>query len=143
MNVAAIVKDKGDRLVVIEPTATIADLCQKLSKERIGALPVVDASGRLLGMISERDIVRSIAREGHAVLQQSVERLMTRNVVVCTPDESVESVMEKMTDRRCRHLPVIERDRMIALVSIGDVVKHRIAVCEMERDELRRYIASG
>lgn len=143
MTVALMLKAKEHALVTVRPEATMIEVCRVLNEARIGAAPVVDPGGRLLGMISERDVVRAIATHGKEALERPVETLMTRNLVTATPDESIDSVMSKMTDRRCRHLPVLNSNKMIGLISIGDVVKMRIAQTEMEAQELRRYIASG
>ena len=143
MTVALMLKTKGSKIVTVKPEATVIEACRVFNEERIGAAPVVDADGRLLGMISERDVVRAIALHGHLCLDKTVESLMTRDLVTARPDESIDDVMSKMTDRRCRHLPVLRSDKMVGLISIGDVVKMRIALTEMEAQELRRYIATG
>ncbi len=143
MTVALMLKTKGSEIVTVKPEATVIEACRLFNEARIGAAPVVDADGRLLGMISERDVVKAVAALGHQALDRPVESLMTRDLVTARPDESIDDVMSKMTDRRCRHLPVLNGGKMVGLISIGDVVKMRIAKTEMEAQELRRYIATG
>jgi CBS domain-containing protein len=101
----------------------------------------VDARGRLKGIVSERDVVRAVARTGAGVLEAPVDEVMTRKVVVCTPDDTNHAIMELMTDNRIRHLPVVVDDKLVGLISIGDVVKQRIAEVEFEAAAMKRYIA--
>jgi CBS domain-containing protein len=122
---------------------TIASVADVLTRNRIGATPVADQNGRLIGIISERDIIHGLAEYGDAVLGLPVERLMTRDVVTCSLEDPIVGLMEVMTNRRIRHLPVVENGRLRGIVSIGDVVKQRLAEAQFELDELRRYISSG
>ena len=133
MNVMHILKLKGSGAVeTLEPQATVARAAAKLSERRIGALVVTSPGGAIAGIISERDIVRALAREAGGCLTQPVSSLMTASVETCSPDEKADSVLERMTSGRFRHMPVVENGRMIGLLSIGDVVKARIDEIERE-----------
>ena len=138
-----VLKHKGDNVLTVVPDQTIASVVDVLTRNRIGATPVVDQHGRLIGIISERDIIHGLAEYGDAVLALPVSRLMTREVVTCSLADAIVSLMEVMTNRRIRHLPVVENGRLRGIVSIGDVVKQRLAEAQFELDELRRYISSG
>jgi CBS domain-containing protein len=138
-----VVKHKGDKVVTVVPDQTIASVADVLTQNRIGATPVTDQNGRLIGIISERDIIHGLAKYGDAVRQLPVDRLMTRDVVTCSLEDSIVGLMEVMTNRRIRHLPVVENGRLRGIISIGDVVKQRLAEAQFELDELRRYISSG
>ena len=131
------------RVAVVTTGGTIASVADVLTQNRIGATPVADQNGRLIGIISERDIIHGLAEYGDAVRQLPVDRLMTRDVVTCSLEDSIVGLMEVMTNRRIRHLPVIENGKLRGIVSIGDVVKQRLAEAQFELDELRRYISSG
>lgn len=143
MTVASILKQKSDRLISVKETDTLADVARLLTQENIGAVPVLDSGGDMVGIISERDLVRQIAREGAGVLTKTVGGIMTRNVVCCEPEDSIESTMAKMTARRFRHLPVRSQGRIIGMISIGDVVKRRVEDAEREAESLREYIVRG
>jgi CBS domain-containing protein len=138
-----VLKHKGDNVITVMSDQTIASVAGVLTRNRIGAAPIADQTGRLIGIISERDIVHGLAEYGDAVLELPVDRLMTRDVVTCSLEDSIVGLMEVMTNRRIRHLPVVENGRLRAIVSIGDVVKQRLAEAQFELDELRRYITSG
>lgn len=141
MNVESILKTKGDTVVTIPPTATIADAVDLLAKKRIGAL-VVSADGAIpQGILSERDIVRGLGAEGAALLDRRVETAMTRTVVTCGPADQIADLMALMTERRIRHVPVLRNGRLAGLVSIGDVVKFRVDEIEYEASSLKTYIA--
>jgi CBS domain-containing protein len=135
MSLKTILAAKGDNVICIESTADLAAAAKLLSKHRIGALVVLDAAGRLVGILSERDIVRMIADVGNAVLQLPVAQVMTRNVSTCDVNDSISSVMERMTKGRFRHMPVLDKDRLAGLVSIGDALKWQI---EMIREHLHQ-----
>lgn len=124
----------------IKPDATVADAAARLDKRRIGALVVSETGTDIAGIISERDIVRALARKGGGCLDMRVRELMTGEVVSCAPDESANSVLERMTQGRFRHMPVLEDGRMLGLVSIGDVVKARIAEIEQENQAMASII---
>ncbi len=143
MKVEGILKAKGREVETIPPDATVPLVLHKLSTLGIGAL-VVSGDGReVLGTVSERDIVRALNRHGELVLEQRVADVMSRGGPVCTPDESLHELMAAMTRSRHRHVPVVEGGRLCGIVSIGDVVKHRLEEMELEVNVLRnRYIAS-
>jgi CBS domain-containing protein len=143
MQVGEILREKGRDVVTIASDATIADAAKRLAQRRIGALVASDASGGLLGILSERDIVRAVAEHGAAALTQTVGRHMTQVVSTCAEADTVDALMETMTNGRFRHMPVIENGRLCGIVSIGDVVKTRIAETEREAATLRGYIAAG
>lgn len=143
MNMDSILKAKGGEIISVRPNDTIEDTARLLAKRRIGAVLVCDDKEALVGILSERDIVRGMAHEGAAVLGRRVSSLMTKNVVVCSPKQTVDSVMDLMTERRIRHLPVVHRDKILGVISIGDVVKEKIAEAEHEAEHLREYIATG
>jgi CBS domain-containing protein len=145
MSIAAILKQKPAGTVTTAPHATIAEVCRVLAERRIGAMPVTDPSdtGHVLGMLSERDIVRALAEHGPATMQFPAERLMTRLIATVPPTATVAQAMEIMTERRCRHLPVIQGGRMIGIVSIGDVVKARLDEALYEAESLKAYVAGA
>ncbi len=140
--VADVLTLKGSEVVTVTPDQSIDTASRILAQKRIGALPVIDEWRRLVGIISERDIVRGLALHGNAVLFLTVGELMTRGVKTCSPEELIVSLMETMTNRRIRHLPVLRDGRLCGIVSIGDVVKQRLTEAQLELDQLRMYIAS-
>ncbi len=139
MSLKAILAAKGGEVVSIEPIADLTAAAKLLTKRRIGALVVLDADGRLVGILSERDIVRAMAESGSAVLQLPVAQMMTRNVSTCDVNDSISSIMDRMTKGKFRHLPVLDKDRLVGLVSIGDVLKRNI---ETIREHLHQLEAS-
>ena len=143
MNVDAILKVKGDAIVTIRPTATLAEAVRLLCQKRIGAL-VVSANGtEPQGILSERDIVHGLGKEGAALLERRVEDLMTKTVVTCGPQDRVADLMALMTERRIRHIPVLRNGKLAGLVSIGDVVKNRLDEIELETTSLKAYVAGN
>ena len=142
MLVAEILKDKGDAVFSIRPDMRLAEACGELDRLRVGALIVCDAD-RVVGVLSERDVVRAIAQGGAGALEKSVSDYMTADVVFAEPAETVGILMERMTDRRIRHLPVLRDARLAGVISIGDVVKCQIAEATHEAESLRTYIAAG
>ena len=143
MNVARILKDKGRNVATLAPETLMRDVVQTLAKERIGALVICDTDRHVVGIVSERDIVRVLAASGGAVLDQRVEQFMTKEVRTCTERDTVEWLMEEMTSHRFRHMPVVDGGRLIGIVSIGDVVKHRLKEMEQEQAALRDYIQTA
>ncbi|MEH3148218.1 MAG: CBS domain-containing protein [Methylobacterium frigidaeris] len=143
MTVARILSQKGRTVMTVQPHRTLAEAAALLAEKGIGALVVSDAGQTVLGILSERDIIRAVARHGAAALDAPVSRHMTGRVVTCTRQTAVDEVMELMTEGRFRHVPVVEEGRMIGLVSIGDVVKTRIEAVEAEHQALREYIATA
>ena len=141
--VAAILKHKGYQVTTIEPTATIATVVEVLSERRIGAVLVVDRADQLLGIVSERDIVRCLAANGSRTLEMTAGQLMTRALQVAHPETTVAEAMGMMTVGRFRHMPVIDRGVLMGLISIGDVVKARIMEQEDEVDSLKAYVAGS
>ncbi|MBP7064381.1 CBS domain-containing protein [Ferrovibrio sp.] len=143
MNVAMILKEKGGDMVAAKPGDSLAAVCSLLAGHGIGAVLVLNPDGGIAGILSERDVVRGLAQHGGALLERSAESLMTRNVMVCAPADTIEDVMHVMTKRRIRHLPVMAEGKLVGMISIGDVVKRRIADTELEAEALRQYIATG
>lgn len=143
MNVARILKDKGRDVTTLPPATKIKDVIGVLAEKRIGAAIVCDADLRVAGIISERDIVRILAANGPTVLDEPVAKFMTKEVMTCVEHDTVNWLMEAMTSRRFRHMPVVEGGRLTGIVSIGDVVKQRIALAELEAASMREYIATG
>jgi CBS domain-containing protein len=143
MTVKAILSRKGTDVLTIEPTATLAAAVQLLAGHRIGAVVITGADRQVIGILSERDIVREFAARGPAALDQQVGQAMTRKVITCGEEETVASLMERMTQGKFRHLPVVERGRLAGIVSIGDVVKYRLEEMEKESSALREYILTA
>ena len=143
MTVAAILKRKGHEVASISPTATIAELADMLAAKRIGAVVVQDAAGQLLGIISERDIVAALAAHRGRVLDMTAGQLMTRSLKTATPQTTVAECMNLMTAGRFRHLPVLDRGKLVGIVSIGDVVKARIMQQDHEVDSLKAYVSGA
>lgn len=143
MTVTSILTVKGRDVVSIEPTADLKAASALLSARRIGALVVLGAGGRLAGILSERDIVRALAQRGTAAFAEQVGQVMTRNVATCSEDESIASLMERMTSGKFRHMPVVKNNALVGLVSIGDVVKDRLEMMERETEAMRDYIRSA
>jgi len=143
MNVKAILAAKGGDIVSIEPTADLAAAVKLLSAHRIGAVVIRGAGGRLSGILSERDIMRAISEHSAAALTLPVSQVMTRNVATCGEDDSIASIMERMTAGKFRHMPVVAKGELIGLVSIGDVVKQRVGEIEQESEAMRAYIRTA
>jgi len=143
MIVKSIIETKGGDVVTLEPSVSLDTAAKLLAARRIGAVVVLGADERVVGILSERDIVRAISERGAAAMQESVSQVMTRKVVTCTLDETIHSVMERMTAGKFRHVPVIEQGRLAGIISIGDVVKHRIVEMEQESDALKSYIQTA
>lgn len=144
MNVETILKSKGAKVVTVTPDTTVSEAAKILKRSRIGALVVSNDGTDVQGILSERDIVNTMAdpTKRTGMLEKPVSNLMTREVLTCELQDTVQKCMALMTDRRVRHLPVIEGDRMIGLISIGDVVKNRLEELEIEAGFLRELIAS-
>jgi CBS domain-containing protein len=143
MNVEHILRDKGRNVTTMQPQQTLAEATRTLSERRIGAVIVSDSRQPVLGILSERDIVRAVAKEGPTALERPVSAHMTAKVVTCTGQFSITDVMELMTQGKFRHVPVVEGGELRGIVSIGDVVKHRLAEIEAEQQALREYIATA
>ena len=143
MLIAQILAGKGSEMISTRPDATIASVARLLKQKRIGALVVTDADGGLCGIISERDLARGLADHGAGLLEMTVAELMTAKVVTCSPDDGLASLMQTMTERRFRHLPVVKDGELIGIISIGDVVKYRLQELEAETHMLQDYIHGG
>lgn len=143
MLVSDLIKRKGSEVTKASPETTVATLLDLLAEHRIGAV-VVSADGGVDGIVSERDVVRALRTAGAALLDAPISTVMTSDVVVTGPGDTVEDMMRLMTDRRIRHVPVVTQDgRLTGIISIGDVVKSRIDELEADRDQLIGYIQSG
>ena len=147
MNVKAILAAKkrnlGGDIICIEPAADLASAAKLLSAHRIGAVLIRGAGGRLAGILSERDIVRALSEHGAGALALPVGQIMTREVATCGEDDTVASIMERMTAGKFRHMPVIANGRLAGLISIGDVVKQRVEEIESESEAMRDYIRTA
>jgi CBS domain-containing protein len=143
MFVSDILSQKGGLIYSVTPGTTLAQIAQQLSTRRIGSVLVIDRLEHVAGIVSERDIVHALAAHGSAALALEASELMTRNVVNCDPDDSIDHVMEQMTRGRFRHLPVVRSGELLGLISIGDVVKARLEETRNETEALRAYIVAG
>jgi CBS domain-containing protein len=143
MSVSIILAGKGREVVSIDPTVTLACAIDLLAEKRIGAVLILGAGRRVVGILSERDIVRALAERGAAALDEPVSRIMTRKVSTCTEGETVASIMERMTDGKFRHVPVLDQGDVVGIVSIGDVVKHRLHEMESDSAAMRDYILTA
>ena len=143
MNVDAILRNKGNAVETARPDWNVAQVCQRLNELEVGALLVSKGGQSVNAIVSERDVINHIAKEGAAVLDRPVSDIMIHDVVTCTRDDDIAHLMETMTERRIRHLPVVENDVLIGIFSIGDVVKYRIQETEYEAKALRDYIITA
>lgn len=141
MTVATLLKEKGTSVVTARPDATVAEIANLLKEHRIGAVVIVDGQRRPEGIVSERDIVRAVAEEGAAGLARRAGEVMVRKLITCTPEDTTYEIMNLMTQHRIRHLPIVVEGKLGGIISIGDVVKSRIAEIELEASEMKRYIA--
>jgi CBS domain-containing protein len=146
MRISDVLKRKGDHVVTVEPEQPVSRLLDLLAEHGVGALVVseraADGEDRVVGIVSERDVVRRLRTEGAALVDAPVSSIMTRALFTCGPDATTEDLMVMMTQRRVRHIPVLVDDRLTGIVSIGDVVKHRIEELQEERDHLQAYITT-
>ena len=143
MKLFNILNDKGGDVFTLKATSTLQEAARILDQKRIGAAVAVDCKGRLAGVLSERDIVRRVAESGAAALSMKVSDAMTRDVITATPDMSIDDALEQMTDRRIRHLPIVVDGKLTGIVSIGDLVKRKIAATEAEAEAMKQYIHAG
>jgi CBS domain-containing protein len=143
MTVRAILDLKGRDVTTIAPDKILSEAASLLSQHKIGALVVTGADRRVTGILSERDIVKAVSADGAAALGEKIGVRMTREVVTCGPHDTMAELMGRMTAGRFRHLPVIENGRLVGIISIGDVVKHRLAEMERESRALRDYIMTA
>jgi CBS domain-containing protein len=140
VRIADVLRNKGSEVATVAPDATVTELIATLAERNVGALPVVDG-GRLVGIVSERDVVRRLHAGGAAVLDARVADIMTSEVTTCSPSDGAAELASVMTRGRFRHLPVVVDGRLAGIVSIGDLVKARIDMLESEREQLQSYIA--
>lgn len=143
MKVADILKQKGTEVMSVRPGESIETLSHRLRMARVGAMVVTGEGGGLEGIVSERDVVHGIAEHGAACLAKSVADLMTRRVVTCTAEDSISRIARIMTENRIRHLPVMDGRKVVGIVSVGDVVKHRLEEMSLEANVLRDIAIAG
>ena len=143
MTVKAILSRKGGDVVTADPAATLGEAVRILSARRIGAVVVTGADRRIVGILSERDVVRVLGEKGASALDSPISEVMTRKVTTCGMGDTVAELMERMTEGKFRHVPVVEDGRLAGIVSIGDVVKWRVHEIEDESDALRDYIRTA
>jgi CBS domain-containing protein len=137
-----ILKDKGHAVLTLSAENTLKEAAGLLDEKKIGAVVALDAAGRIVGVLSERDIVRQVARQGGAALDMQVGDAMTRSVVTVFPETPIDEALQTMTDRRIRHLPVVKGEKLVGFVSIGDLVKWKIAETEAEAKAMKSYLSA-
>lgn len=143
MTIKAILRHKGEDVFSVGPGEDVTSIAQSLAQHRIGAALVRDQDGGVLGIVSERDIVRAVARDGAVSLSRTARDLMTAELVTATPETSIVDGLAIMTRHRCRHLPVMEGSRLVGMISIGDLVKARIEQAEEEAESLRAFVTAA
>ncbi|MBM3646929.1 MAG: CBS domain-containing protein [Alphaproteobacteria bacterium] len=143
MFVSDILSQKGSEIFSVGPRSSVAEIAWQISDRRVGSLLVLDVDGSVAGIVSERDLVRALATHGREALVLEARQIMTREVVTCDPDDSIDEIMQIMTNGRFRHLPVVRRGELLGLVSIGDVVKARLEEARHETEALKAYIVAG
>jgi CBS domain-containing protein len=143
MTVKAILSTKGSDVTTTEPTATLESGIRILAERGIGALVVLGADHRVIGILSERDVIRALAQRGAGALTEPLARVMTREISTCTQSDAVNTIMEQMTADKFRHVPVVEEERLVGIVSIGDVVKHTLMGMKLESEALHDYIQTS
>ncbi|MCO1576711.1 CBS domain-containing protein [Crossiella sp. SN42] len=143
MRIADVLRTKGSTVATVEPGTTVTQLLGALAEHNVGALVVVGPDGTVVGIVSERDVVRQLRERGAELLSGTVAEIMTAAVVTCTPEDTVDNLTVLMTERRIRHVPVLVDGQLSGIVSIGDVVKSRISQLEEDHEHLQAYIAQG
>jgi CBS domain-containing protein len=143
MTISIILASKGREVVTVAPSASLASAVGLLVEKCIGAVLILGADRRIVGILSERDVVRALAERGAGALDEPVSQTMTRKVSTCNENESVFNIMERMTDERSRHVPVVDQGKLVGIVSIGDVVKHRLQVMERDSAAMHDYILTA
>ena len=143
MNVASILRTKGADVATAGPGTRVSEIAKRMKDQRIGALVVVEDGGPVLGIVSERDVVNGFVERGRDLSEATAGDLMTADVLTCAPADTIASLMSTMTERRIRHLPVVDDSGLCGLVSIGDVVKNRLDEIEAEADALREYVTTA
>lgn len=142
MRISDVLRGKAKTVVTTSPDTTVVDLLSLLAEHNVGALVVLEG-GSVAGIVSERDVVRRLHEFGSDLLQQPLREIMTTHVTTCQPDDTVDDLMRVMTDKRIRHVPVVVNAELVGIVSIGDVVKHRIGELEQERQQLEAYVVGS
>jgi CBS domain-containing protein len=143
MPVSHILKQKGPGVVTVVAGDSVQTIVDTLARHRIGAVVVVDQAGGIAGIVSERDVVRAMAGNAAAVIGKTAADIMTAKVRTCSPADTESDLMQLMTEHRIRHVPVVSNGKLMGMISIGDVVKHRIELMEREAEEMKTYIASA
>ena len=143
MSVSTILGVKGRNVITVRPHETVESVIKTLAQKRIGAILVTDDLGRILGIVSERDVVRHLGEEGASILAKPVSAIMTKGVKTCAETDSEQDLMTLMTENRIRHLPVVRDGKLTGMISIGDVVKFRIEAIEHEAEDLKAYISGA
>ncbi len=143
MNIGQILKAKGRAVSTARPDTTLLEIANKLAQKKIGAIVLVGDNGEVVGIVSERDVIRKLGERGPDILSEPVSKSMTTNVISCQESTTLDELMEVMTQGRFRHVPVIEDGALVGIVSIGDVVKNHIAEVEMEVTAMRGYFVTG
>ena len=143
MTISIILASKGREVVTIAPSASLASAVGLLVEKRIGAVLILGADRRVVGILSERDIVRALAERGGEALAEPVSQTMTREVWTCNENETVSNIMERMTEGRSRHVPVVDQGQVVGIVSIGDVIKHRLHQMERDSAAMHDYISTA
>lgn len=143
MAVAQILKRKGSDVVAVKPTDTVQTIVDLLAHHRIGAVVVIGPTGHIAGIVSERDVVRAMAGNASAVTSKLASDIMTEKVRTCSPGDTETDLMSLMTEHRIRHLPVVSGGQLAGMISIGDIVKRRMEIMELEAEEMKTYIASA
>ncbi len=142
MLIAHVLREKGAQVHTARAEISLEQAVRELDEKGVGALVVLSDDGSIAGVVSERDLVREVARKGADCLENAVKSVMSKHVVTAHPSETIDEGLARMTDRRIRHLPVIDNGRLMGIVSIGDLVKHRIAAVEAEAAAMQAYIAT-
>jgi CBS domain-containing protein len=142
MRISDVLRGKGSKVATVDPGLTVSGLVAELARHNVGAMVVIE-NDAVVGIVSERDVVRQLHQRGADLLNSPVSDIMTSSVVTCGPHDSVDSLAETMTERRIRHMPVLDDGSLVGIVSIGDVVKSRISQLESDREQLESYIVRG
>jgi CBS domain-containing protein len=143
MAVTHILKQKGSTVISVAPGDSVQSIVDMLTKHRIGAVLVIDQAGGIAGIVSERDVVRAMSGDCAAVMRKTAAEIMTSKVRTCSPSDTESDLVSLMTEHRIRHLPVVSNGKLAGMISIGDVVKHRMDMMEREAEEMKTYIASA
>jgi len=143
MLVSALIKEKGAGVITTGPATTVSEVADIIARERIGAVVVTEQDDQVVGIISERDIVNGLSKRGTGLLDLPISDIMTRDVFTCATTEDVNQLRREMTNRRARHIPIVEEGKLIGIISIGDIVKNRLDELESETQQMRDYIATG